>query len=295
MLADKGFFPAAELDTLLPLRLDPRRPSRGGQGAGRRSLDRRARPRSIDRHGARAGLENVRQRYPGLRRHRRRRDQRRLGLGGGDVGGQAPARQPHRDDRLQQDPVGRPDRATIQTSSPWPTSGAPSALPSTRSTATTSRPCARCCAGFRSPHDKPSAIVCHTVKGKGVAFAENDPDWHHKIEASSRKSSPTSTRPSEGADAARLHRHDLRPRQARPARRLHRLRPRPAAAAADAGGDARPLLHGGRHRAERCRHGGWPGDGGLHPLRQHHRHASSPGAATSRSRSICACTICRCG
>ncbi|HYM72306.1 MAG TPA: transketolase [Stellaceae bacterium] len=29
-------------------------------------------------------------------------------------------------------------------------------------------------------HDKPSAIVCHTVKGKGVAFAENDPEWHHK-------------------------------------------------------------------------------------------------------------------
>ena len=27
---------------------------------------------------------------------------------------------------------------------------------------------------------KPSAIVCHTVKGKGVPFAENDPAWHHK-------------------------------------------------------------------------------------------------------------------
>ena len=27
---------------------------------------------------------------------------------------------------------------------------------------------------------KPTAIVCHTVKGKGVAFAENDPNWHHK-------------------------------------------------------------------------------------------------------------------
>jgi transketolase len=28
--------------------------------------------------------------------------------------------------------------------------------------------------------DKPTAIVCHTVKGKGVGFAENDPNWHHK-------------------------------------------------------------------------------------------------------------------
>lgn len=28
--------------------------------------------------------------------------------------------------------------------------------------------------------DKPSAIICHTVKGKGIAFAENNLDWHHK-------------------------------------------------------------------------------------------------------------------
>jgi transketolase len=26
---------------------------------------------------------------------------------------------------------------------------------------------------------KPSAIICHTVKGKGIAFAENDMAWHH--------------------------------------------------------------------------------------------------------------------
>lgn len=28
--------------------------------------------------------------------------------------------------------------------------------------------------------DKPQVIIAHTVKGKGVAFAENTPDWHHK-------------------------------------------------------------------------------------------------------------------
>lgn len=28
--------------------------------------------------------------------------------------------------------------------------------------------------------DKPSAVICHTVKGKGIAFAEHDPNWHHK-------------------------------------------------------------------------------------------------------------------
>lgn len=28
--------------------------------------------------------------------------------------------------------------------------------------------------------DRPSAIICHTVKGKGIAFAEHDATWHHK-------------------------------------------------------------------------------------------------------------------
>lgn len=27
---------------------------------------------------------------------------------------------------------------------------------------------------------RPSALICHTVKGKGFPFAEHDPDWHHK-------------------------------------------------------------------------------------------------------------------
>lgn len=27
---------------------------------------------------------------------------------------------------------------------------------------------------------KPSAVICHTTKGKGIPFAENNPDWHHK-------------------------------------------------------------------------------------------------------------------
>jgi transketolase len=28
--------------------------------------------------------------------------------------------------------------------------------------------------------NKPSAMICHTVKGKGVSFAENNMKWHHK-------------------------------------------------------------------------------------------------------------------
>lgn len=28
--------------------------------------------------------------------------------------------------------------------------------------------------------NKPSVVLCHTVKGKGIDFAEHDPGWHHK-------------------------------------------------------------------------------------------------------------------
>lgn len=30
-------------------------------------------------------------------------------------------------------------------------------------------------------HDKPSAVIARTVKGKGVSFIENDPSWHHGV------------------------------------------------------------------------------------------------------------------
>jgi transketolase len=29
-------------------------------------------------------------------------------------------------------------------------------------------------------HQKPTAVICHTIKGKGISFAEGQPDWHHK-------------------------------------------------------------------------------------------------------------------
>lgn len=31
---------------------------------------------------------------------------------------------------------------------------------------------------------KPTAVICHTVKGRGVPFAENNTDWHHKSKIS---------------------------------------------------------------------------------------------------------------
>ncbi len=32
--------------------------------------------------------------------------------------------------------------------------------------------------------DRPTAVIAHTVKGKGVSFAEHDPEWHHKSKVS---------------------------------------------------------------------------------------------------------------
>jgi transketolase len=28
--------------------------------------------------------------------------------------------------------------------------------------------------------EKPTAVICHTVKAKGIAFAENNMAWHHR-------------------------------------------------------------------------------------------------------------------
>ncbi len=30
----------------------------------------------------------------------------------------------------------------------------------------------------------PTVIICHTIKGKGIKFAENNPNWHHKSKLS---------------------------------------------------------------------------------------------------------------
>ena len=32
----------------------------------------------------------------------------------------------------------------------------------------------------KNKNKKPSITICHTIKGKGFPFAENNPKWHHK-------------------------------------------------------------------------------------------------------------------
>ena len=36
-------------------------------------------------------------------------------------------------------------------------------------------------AGCPADNGKPSAIIAHTVKGKGVSFMEDDNNWHYRI------------------------------------------------------------------------------------------------------------------
>ncbi len=43
-----------------------------------------------------------------------------------------------------------------------------------------SRRCANVFRRLPLAPDRPTAIICHTVKGKGIAFAEHDANWHHK-------------------------------------------------------------------------------------------------------------------
>ena len=38
----------------------------------------------------------------------------------------------------------------------------------------------RCLQTFKKTNNKPTSIICHTIKGKGIPVAENNPFWHHK-------------------------------------------------------------------------------------------------------------------
>lgn len=39
--------------------------------------------------------------------------------------------------------------------------------------------------GSRGDADRPRAVIAHTVKGRGISFAESDPSWHHKAKITS--------------------------------------------------------------------------------------------------------------
>ena len=106
------------------------------------------------------------------------------------------------------------------------------------------------------------------------------PSWHHKSKPNRadrawRTRKPRRTAGASGScarlDAPDLPQHGARARAARRARGVHRLRSQPRPARRHAQGNARALVHGGRHRGERDRHGGRPRDGGLRALRQHDR------------------------
>ena len=131
--------------------------------------------------------------------------------------------QPHRRHRLQQDPVGRPDARD-----PGSRAAARQVarLQFRRRRGRRSRRRGACASVFdRLPlaADRPSAIICHTVKGKGIAFAENDANWHHKSKIANDVVAKLYARPGV-THAPDLSQHGLRSRQARRARAVHRLR-----------------------------------------------------------------------
>ena len=117
---------------------------------------------------------------PRLRRAVRRRVQRGLGVGGGDV--RRRRRSSTTSAPSSTTTSGRRRRAPTRC---WPsrrcaTSGRRSAGTPSRSTATTSDALAALMAATPRADGRPTAIVAHTVKGKGVSFMEDDNNWHYR-------------------------------------------------------------------------------------------------------------------
>ena len=161
---------------------------------------------------------------------------------------------------------------------PWsrsPTSGGLSASTRSKSTVTTSTHCAGADLTPVQP-DRPVAVICHTVKGKGMPFAENEPNWHHKNKVPAEPIAAHVRRTGVSSDAANLDQHG---------HKLAKRDPRVVFIGSDLGagtlkamqeGDAGPLSSWREFPSRNRRHVGGHGDGGLHPLRQHHRDLPDP-------------------
>ena len=151
--AHAGLFPARGPAQAAPARLRPRR-APDAAAVVRRRRDRIARSGHLRRGRDRAQRAPHRLRLPHLRAARRRRDGRRLGLGGGRRRALPQARQPLRHHRRQR---ARSEPGTRSSTTRWtrlPRAGTRSAGTRSSSTATTSR---RCC--MRSPPRAPRRTI----------------------------------------------------------------------------------------------------------------------------------------
>ena len=182
ILADKGFFPEDELWKILHRRRHPRRPPGRGQGAGRRGVDRR---RSATACRSASGIA-LHLRSCGLRR----RVFVVLGDGEcneGSVWEAAMCAGKHRLSNLtaivdynKHQSYG--STKEVQDLEPfadkWRAFGfAVREVDGHDVERRCVRHLARRC---RSSRPSRRAVICHTVKGKGVTFAENNMKWHHK-------------------------------------------------------------------------------------------------------------------
>ena len=180
VLAECGYFPVADLETFYqdgsPLAGHATHKGVPGVEVSTGSLG----------HGLPIGTgmalaaQARRQGTPDLVHAERRRVRRGLDLGGGALRAAPPARQPGRDRGLQQDPELRHASKTSSTSSRSPRSGGRSAGACARSTATTSTRSKSAYAAVPFEPGRPSCIVAHTVKGKGVSFMEDKLLWHYR-------------------------------------------------------------------------------------------------------------------
>ncbi len=64
---------------------------------------------------------------------------------------------------------------------PWRIDGRPAVGMSSRSTATQSGRWRKRSKWLREIHDRPTVIMAHTTKGKGVSFMENQAYWHGNV------------------------------------------------------------------------------------------------------------------
>ena len=267
LLADRGFFPLSELDgfcgTDSILGGHPEYGMVPGVEASTGALG----------HGLSIGVglalaARMRGRsLPHFRPARRRRDQRGFGLGGRHGRGQARARQSRRADRLQQAAELRADRLRAAAGTARGQMAQLRLCGARSSTATTSAPCAAHCGRFRRRSGRPTAIICHTVKGKGLPAAESNADWHHKNKLTEPRAGRHSRRGRRfliGCTHAQYRdEHGPQARRARRAGAVHRLRSRRRHAARDEQGISVAPSDRGHFGSAYHRHVGRARDGRL--------------------------------
>ncbi len=173
--------PARGLSTLHAAALAAQRPPGPQQGAGRRSQHRPARARPADR----AWAPRTPRRWPAPRGGHSSSPAtancRRAATGKPPWRRPVRAGQPDRHRGPQPAPAGGRHGAHRRASNRSPIGGAPSAGPWSKWTATITRPSPAPSTRVPFEAGRPSCVIAHTHKGRGVSFMEDRVEWHHRV------------------------------------------------------------------------------------------------------------------